>query len=116
MIHGEPGAQDVASLIASEPGAISTVNLSEVVGKLDEAGVPADEVRGIVASLRLDVVEFDMEGAFRAGLLRSPTRQAGLSLGDRACLALAQLLGLPAVTMDRIGGTLHLGIDIRVIR
>jgi PIN domain nuclease of toxin-antitoxin system len=116
LLHGEPGASDVASLIASGPGAISTVNLSEVVGKLDEAGIPADDIRDIVASLRLEVVVFDVAGAFRAGLFRSLTRRAGLSLGDRACLALAQFRGLPAVTTDRIWGTLQLGIDIRVIR
>ena len=116
LIHAEPGASEVESLIAAEPAVISTVNLSEVVGKLDEAGVPAEEVRGILTSLRLEVVDLDVEGAYQTGFLRSPTRHAGLSLGDRACLALAQHLGLPAVTMDRVWGTLVLGIDIRVIR
>jgi len=70
----------------------------------------------MLASLRLDTVDFDVQAAYQAGLLRSATRHAGLSLGDRACLALGQQLGLPTVTTDRIWSTLQLGIDIRVLR
>ena len=67
-------------------------------------------------TMSIQVVPFDEELAYRAGLLRSATRSAGLSLGDRACLALAERLGVPALTTDRIWGTLQLGIQIEVIR
>jgi PIN domain nuclease of toxin-antitoxin system len=48
--------------------------------------------------------------------LRSATRSAGLSLGDRACLALAERLGMVALTADRAWGTLQVGIQVDVIR
>ena len=64
----------------------------------------------------MQIVPFDAELAYRAGMLRSATRPAGLSLGDRACLALAERLGLPALTADRAWGALQVGIPVDVIR
>jgi PIN domain nuclease of toxin-antitoxin system len=64
----------------------------------------------------LEVIPFDTELAYRTGLLRSATRSAGLSLGDRACLALAMQRQLPAVTADREWQSLSLGVTIQVIR
>jgi PIN domain nuclease of toxin-antitoxin system len=61
-------------------------------------------------------VPFDEDLAYRAGLLRSVTRSAGLSLGDRACLALAEQLGQPALTADRAWGTVQISIQVDVIR
>ena len=40
----------------------------------------------------------------------------GLSLGDRACLALALKLNLPALTTDRIWENLNLSVQVQVIR
>ena len=48
--------------------------------------------------------------------LRSVTRHAGLSLGDRACLALGDRLGCPVVTADRVWASLDVGVAIVVIR
>jgi ribonuclease VapC len=62
------------------------------------------------------VVDFDVPQAKVAGDLRRLTRIQGLSLGDRACLALAQALGLPAMTADRAWAGLEVGIEIRTIR
>jgi PIN domain nuclease of toxin-antitoxin system len=59
---------------------------------------------------------FDDALAYRAGLLRPATKAAGLSFGDRGCLALAQQLGVPALTADRGWARLSIGIPIRVIR
>ena len=99
LVHGEEGAEVVG---ASIPGAqISAVNLAEVVGKLADVGMPAAEIHVALAGLGLRVVDFDETLAFAAGLLRPVTRSAGLSLGDRACLALAAATKLPALTADR---------------
>jgi PIN domain nuclease of toxin-antitoxin system len=62
------------------------------------------------------VVDFDAAQARVAGDLRSLTRAQGLSLGDRACLALAQALGLPVMTADRAWASLEVEIKIRTVR
>ena len=96
--------------------AISAVNLCEVVAKLAEAGSVEADIRAVLATIPLEAVDFDVELAYRAGLLRPLTRHAGLSLGDRACLALAARLGLPALTGDRAWAALQLGVTVQVIR
>jgi len=96
--------------------AISAVNFSEVVAKLREGGMLEEAIHESLDSLELDIVEFDTEFAYQAVLLRPLTKSAGLSLGDRACLALAQNLNLPALTADRAWDGLSLGIRVQVIR
>ena len=64
----------------------------------------------------LAIRPFDESLAVEAGFLRPATRQYGLSLGDRACLALALRERIPVVTADRAWSQLDLGIDIQVIR
>ena len=103
-----------AALDAS--AAISTVNLSEVVARLAADGLPVEQVRAGIESWRLDIVEFDAELALEAGMLQPTTRRAGLSLGDRACLALARRLNLPALTADRAWANLPLGVTVQLIR
>jgi ribonuclease VapC len=115
LLKQEPGSEQVAQVV-DDGAAISAVNLSEVVAKLGEADRTEAAIRGVINALDLDVVSFDAELAYRAGLLRSATRAAGLSLGDRACLALAEHLGLPAFTTDRSWASLRLGATVRVIR
>ena len=115
LINQEPGAQQVAQSVR-DGAAISAVNLCEVVAKLAEAGSVEADIRAVLATIPLEAVDFDAELAYRAGLLRPLTRHAGLSLGDRACLALAARLGLPALTGDRAWAGLQLGITVQVIR
>jgi PIN domain nuclease of toxin-antitoxin system len=95
---------------------LSTVNLSEVVAKLVDRGYGADAIARNLDALKLDVRPFDPAQAQRAGLLRGATRQSGLSLGDRACLALAAELDRPAVTADKAWAELDIGIRIELIR
>ena len=80
---------------------IGAVNYSEVVGKLVEAGVDEAKIDRLVDALQLTVVPFDRTQARLTGLLRAATRRLGLSLGDRACLALASAEGATALTCDR---------------
>jgi PIN domain nuclease of toxin-antitoxin system len=115
LINQEPGRERIET--AMQAGAIlGTVNLAEVVAKLSKGGRPETEIRNELGRLALEVVGFDDDLAYRTGLLRPATRHAGLSLGDRACLALAERLNLPALTTDRRWGSLSLGIRIEVIR
>ena len=113
-ILNEPGSQ-VVGVVAAE-ALVSAVNLSEIVAKLLEQSLTLTQADEIVYRYGFEVLPFDEELARQAGALRVPTRKLGLSLGDRACLALAQREGLPAVTADRQWAKLKLGIEIKVVR
>lgn len=80
---------------------MSTVNLAEVVGKLADYGLSDDDIGETLDNLGLVVEAFTEEQAVETGALRRTTREAGLSLGDRACLALAMVTDSVAVTADR---------------
>ena len=83
---------------------------------LAEAGMPGDVIKQALGALLLEVVAFDEAQAYETGLLQPSTRAAGLSMGDRCCLTLARILGLPAVTADRRWATLVAGMEVREIR
>jgi len=113
VLRAEPGADKVATVL---PGALlSAVNLAEIVTKLCEQGMSADEAQLAIETTGVVIVDFDAEQARLTGSLRNETRSAGLSLGDRACLALSRHRNLPAMTTDRVWGKLT-GFDIVLIR
>ena len=114
VLREEPGAAAVEAVL--DHAAISAVNLSEVQAKLVERGTAAELAWSSLVDLDLEVIDFDAAQARVAGNLRSLTYAQGLSLGDRACLALAQALGLPAMTADRAWAGLEVGIEIRTVR
>ncbi|MGH3133407.1 MAG: PIN domain-containing protein [Gaiellaceae bacterium] len=80
------------------------------------AGVDGDALRTHFAEAGIAVVPFDGSDAEAAGELLPRTRRLGLPLADRACLALATRLGVPAVTADRAWTSLDLGVEIVCIR
>jgi ribonuclease VapC len=103
-LRDEPGAELVAQAIA-EGVVISTVNLAEVFSRSADRGAdPVKIADTLTQSGLLDgaitVEPFTTADAIDAARLRPSTRDAGLSLGDRACLALARRLGTPALTVD----------------
>ena len=95
---------------------VSAINLAETAAVLLDIGVAAATVRSGLSELGVTTVPFDDALAFAAAELRPLTRTAGLSLGDRACLALALQRQLPALTADRVWTRLDLGVDVRLIR
>lgn len=99
MLNGERGATKVAGAIAD--ARVSSVNYAEVVSHFIYAGMPAHEVDAMLQPLPIRVVAADQALATLAGRFRAVTAEAGLSLGDRFCLALAQRDGLPAWTSDQ---------------
>ena len=115
LLSGEQGSEQVQTAI-EDGAAFSTVNLSEVVAKLAERGLPATIIHAMIDPLKLDVVVFEHTLAYQAGLLRPATRQTGLSFGDRACLALAQQLALPALTADHSWTELQVGVTVQMVR
>lgn len=115
LLKNEAGSELVATML--EEGAImSSVNLSEVVTKLTANGIPEDLIRTLLNALKIGIVDFDTHFAYETGLLFPLTKSAGLSLGDRACLALAKHLKLPAVTADRVWEKLSLDVTVHLIR
>lgn len=84
--------------------------------KLVEAGLDEETVDSLIASLQLHVVSFDREQARLAGSLRRTTREFGLSLGDRACLALARVQGAVALTCDRSWTRFDVGCRVELAR
>jgi len=110
----EPGAEAVAAIVADS--LLSSVNYTEVVSSALDRGGSFDHVLRSLARMAFVVVDYDLTLARRAGQLRPATRASGLSLGDRACLALAERERLPAYTTDRSWAKLDLEIEVRVIR
>lgn len=114
VVLNEPGANLVK--IGAQGAAISAVNLAEVVSKLCDQLFSKEQIGLIVDGLDLEVAPFDENQAIAAGHLRVATRHKGLSLGDRACLALAIREKATVLTADRSWSNLDLGIEIKVIR
>lgn len=119
-LRDEPGADVVAEAIAGG-AVISTVNLAEVFSRVaDRGGDPAKLAAELTQSGLLDgaitVEPFTAADAVDTGRLRPLTRDAGLSLGDRACLALARRLDAPALTADTDWQGVAHGVELRPIR
>jgi ribonuclease VapC len=115
VIAGEPGAEKLTSdLLARAVG--SAVNLSEVQAKLVSRGWPSEQAWEDATSPVREVLAFDEAQARIAGDLVTQTQPLGLSLGDRACLALGIALGLPVYTAEKAWKTLKVGVRIHVIR
>ena len=114
LLFFEPGCERVAELIPHSW--MWTVNLAEVLGRLARDGRALDEALDQIQQLGIVWIDFDRELAIGAAALLLPTVPSGLSLGDRACLALARRRDLSAVTADRAWAKLDLGIPIEVVR
>lgn len=114
MMQGESGGNLVAA--QSADAAISAVNAVEIGTRLADSGVDLATIRRSLSRIRVPIVAFDADLALIAIRLRNQTRPYGLSLGDRACLALALREGAIAVTADRAWAKLDVGCKIELIR
>jgi ribonuclease VapC len=115
VIHQESGYEKLTPQLLARAVA-STVNLAEVQSKLVGRGWTSDEAWEDATSPVQEVLAFDEEHARIAGDLIAHTKRHGLSLGDRACLALATALKAPVYTAERNWKSLGLGIPVHVIR
>lgn len=112
LLFREPGGEIVVGHL---PGSLlSAVNLSEVLCKAVERGMALEEAGQVLTEFPCEVVPFGGDSAARAAALRESTRRAGLSFGDRACLALGMNLRLPVVTADRQWD--QCSLDVRIVQ
>ena len=109
----EPGASVVETHY--EAGIVSSVNLSEVAAKLSDRGMPSIKAQELLSGLGLAIRPFDERLAYMAGALCEATRSSGLSLGDRACLALGLSEGIPVVTVDRKWADISEAMGVEII-
>jgi ribonuclease VapC len=114
VYFNEPGAETVLPIV--EGAFISAVNYSEVVAKALDRGDAFGTVLRKLSRMAFVVIAHDEILARRAGELRPLTRKFGLSVGDRACLALAERERRPAYTVDRSWAKLDLSIEIVLLR
>ena len=99
LLNRELGQEKVAAVLPT--AVIGTVNLTEVISKLCERGVPPDAAMEAVQCLGVEIVSHSPGHALRAGELRPLTKAFGLSLGDRACLALGRERRATVITAER---------------
>ncbi len=112
--YGETGADVIDALLRDS--VISAVNAAEVISKLVERGMPADMARSTLTDIGIEIVPFDLDQAETTGDFRGKTKAQGLSLGDRACLALAKRIQGRAVTADRAWTAVDLGVEVVLFR
>lgn len=112
----EPGADAVTPVLEDGAGVVSSVNYAEVVSKLTDHQMPAEAIQLALDELDMEIIPFDTQQAFITGELRTASKPLGLSLGDRACLALASVLQLPVLTADHHWTLMPGTFDVRVIR
>ena len=99
LLFSEKGADKVEARLGD--ASISVVNYSEVLSKLVDRGLDPEEAIRDLSDLDITVLPVGQEVAEEAARLGGLSKEAGLSLGDRFCLALARSLDVPAVTTDR---------------
>ncbi len=105
LLFSEPGRDRVEEVL--EQSAVSRINVTEVLTKLIERGASVSEAKENFDELRIPVIEFDSPQSEKCAELRTHTKHLGLSLGDRACLALTVIEGATAVTADKVWKTLQ---------
>lgn len=114
VAHGEPGAEATEPLV--EGSCISTVNWSEVARVCVAVDRDPEALRTVLVEAGCRTVDFTAADAVAAARLSPSTRASGLSLADRACLALALRLGVPAVTADRAWLEIDVVVEVIAVR
>ncbi len=115
-LNAEPGADRVAA--ALDNAVVSAVHFAEVAGGVARGGNSPERVRAVLATLACAVIPADEEMAVDVGLMRARTDRAGLSLGDRFCLALGRRLRAPVMTADQQWALIadEVGVKVETIR
>lgn len=116
LVLDEPGARNVAAVLPES--AMCAVNMAEVVSYFAKLGAGESDITALLKPLPILIIPANEAMSYAAGMTRRVTMSAGLSLGDRYCLACAASLGSIAVTADQAwtGVAEKIGVKIRLIR
>lgn len=114
LLKKEPGYEILEELISRS--AISSVNLAELVSVLTRTGVLENEIDEIIKDIVPEIILFTEDIAIQTGKLIASTKEYGLSLGDRACIATGIILKLPIYSTDAIWSKLNLNCKINIIK
>ncbi len=115
LMQGEKGSNVVDQLIQEQECIASSVNMAEVGTKLIDKGLAPAQLTRTLKELNVQSIDFDLEQATLCASLRLSTKHVGLSLGDRACLALTQLVKGTAVTGDSAWSDVAAAVDVKVL-
>ena len=114
VIWDEPGCDLVLDSI--DDAVMSAVNYAEVLTKISDRGVEGKSAKALLAGLAVEIIGFDKAQAETVSQLRTQTRHLGLSLGDRACIALATSKGWPVLTADKAWAQLSISVEVKLVR
>lgn len=114
LLNKEPGYLVVKEYVSQ--AIISAINFSETLTVLMNIGIPQEDAVKLSTSIITEIIPFDSNQAILCASLRTITKQYGLSIGDRACLALAKYKNLPVITADKVWQQLNLPLDIILAR
>jgi len=112
-LRQEPGAEVVDGVLGDS--VMASENWAEVVQKSISVGVDVQRMLEDLQALGMKVEPFLPEDGDMAGRLWAPTRQLGLSLGDRACLSHGLRLRLTVLTCYRAWAQLPLDVVIQLL-
>ena len=116
-LKNEPGAERVETALDAQEAVISTVNLAEVLSHVAHAGQDVGETKELLREVGLEVAPFTFAQAVTCGELRPFTAPYGLSLGDRACLALGIEMQAQVLTADKQWGNVQVkGVQVELLR
>lgn len=114
MANREPGADLVVGLL--QDSVMSAVNAAEVIQKLTQKGMSLDNAEDYLRRFVGEVKSYTITQATLTAALAPSTKRLGLSLGDRACLALGKALNLPVLTADQTWKQLDVGVTVELVR
>ena len=113
-LDAEPGHDVVAAELAGS--SVSAVNIAEVLGRAARRGHDPGEIVRVLEGLGVRTEPFTEEDALAVARFAPESRSLGLSLADRACLALAARSGAVVLTADRALARADLGVHVELIR
>jgi ribonuclease VapC len=116
LVHLEAGHEEVARRLINTACVMSAVNVAEALSKQTEIGVPTAEALALLQLIGVQIEPFGSDDVVLTASLRQQTRTYGLSLGDRACLALSLRLHCPVLTADPLWSKLDIGVNVVQIR